>query len=187
MQDSLFLLLFLSLSTSTSAIPIIQPTTNDTSSHTVYVNTRSPVPALNLTSTSTTNKAQSNPLNPLLAGLVNLPFIGQSVNTISTGLTTLETGLAAATGTDITQDGLSAGGKCAAMTVIFARGTTEPGNVGLVAGPPFFDALSQMMGAGQVTVQGVDYGASIEGFLVGGDKAGSQTMLVFAFSASVVG
>lgn len=65
--------------------------------------------------------------------------------------------------------------------MIFARGTTEPGNVGLVAGPPFFDALSQMMGADQVTVQGVDYGASIEGFLVGGDQAGSQKMLVFLF------
>jgi hypothetical protein len=65
------------------------------------------------------------------------------------------------------------------MTVIFARGTTEPGNVGLLAGPPFFDALSTMVGEGQVAVQGVDYPASIEGFLEGGDKAGSQEMLVF--------
>lgn len=46
---------------------------------------------------------------------------------------------------------------CGAMTVVYARGTTEQGNVGSVAGPPFFDALDAMMGAGQVKVQGVSY------------------------------
>ena len=62
------------------------------------------------------------------------------------------------------------------MTVIFARGTTEPGNVGLVTGPPFFDALSAMIGANALSVQGVSYSASVEGFLAGGDATGSQTM-----------
>ena len=63
------------------------------------------------------------------------------------------------------------------MTVIFARGTTEPGNVGLVTtGPHFFDALTTMLGAKSVDVQGVEYSASIEGFLEGGDPVGSQTM-----------
>jgi cutinase len=73
-----------------------------------------------------------------------------------------------------TQNGLS--GACKAYTVIFARGTTESGNVGTIAGPPFFQALATRVGAGNLAVQGVDYSADIPGFLAGGDKAGSQTM-----------
>jgi cutinase len=74
-----------------------------------------------------------------------------------------------------TENGLTAGG-CKAMTVIFARGTTETGNVGTLAGPPFFNALEAKVGAGNVAVQGVDYPADIPGFLAGGDAAGSQKM-----------
>jgi hypothetical protein len=74
-----------------------------------------------------------------------------------------------------TENGLSAG-DCKAMTVIFARGTTETGNVGTLAGPPFFNALEVSVGAGNVAVQGVDYPADIPGFLAGGDAGGSKTM-----------
>ena len=74
------------------------------------------------------------------------------------------------------QTNQNAASTCAPMTVIFARGTTEPGNVGVVTGPPFFDALTSMLGASAVNIQGVDYSASIEGFLQGGDAAGTQTM-----------
>jgi hypothetical protein len=62
------------------------------------------------------------------------------------------------------------------MTVIFARGTTETGNVGTLAGPPFFNALEAKVGAGNVAVQGVDYPADIPGFLAGGDAGGSTKM-----------
>jgi hypothetical protein len=48
-------------------------------------------------------------------------------------------------------------GDCRPVTVIFARGTIEPGNVGLLAGPPFFDVLSSMIG-NALGVQGVPYG-----------------------------
>ncbi|KAI0136835.1 cutinase [Xylariales sp. AK1849] len=72
-----------------------------------------------------------------------------------------------------TQNGLS--GACKGTTVIFARGTTESGNVGTVAGPPFFQALSSKVG-GDLAVQGVDYPADIPGFLAGGDAAGSMKM-----------
>lgn len=65
---------------------------------------------------------------------------------------------------------------CAKNIVIFARGTTEQGNVGNIAGPPFFDALGQQVGAGNLAVQGVDYPASIAGFLAGGDADGSKAM-----------
>lgn len=49
---------------------------------------------------------------------------------------------------------------CTGMTVIFARGTGELGNVGTVSGPPMFKALREKLGADKVTVQGVDYAAS---------------------------
>jgi len=65
-------------------------------------------------------------------------------------------------------------GVCAPVTVIFARGTTETGNVGTLTGPPFFTALKSAVG--QVAVQGVDYPADIAGFLAGGDAGGSATM-----------
>ena len=78
-------------------------------------------------------------------------------------------------GTSTTQNGLTDGG-CKAMTVIFARGTTETGNVGTLTGPPFFQALSTAVGADNLAVQGVDYPADIPGFLAGGDATGSKLM-----------
>lgn len=71
------------------------------------------------------------------------------------------------------QDGLAAG--CQSMIVIFARGTTEGGNVGTIAGPPFFQSLATQVG-GNLAVQGVEYPADIPGFLAGGDANGSQMM-----------
>ncbi|KAK1712011.1 cutinase [Colletotrichum lupini] len=71
------------------------------------------------------------------------------------------------------QDGLAAG--CQSMIVIFARGTTEGGNVGTIAGPPFFQSLATQVG-GSLAVQGVEYPADIPGFLAGGDANGSQMM-----------
>lgn len=48
---------------------------------------------------------------------------------------------------------------CKAYTVIFARGTTEFGNVGDIAGPPFFNTLDYAIGT--VAVQGVEYPADV--------------------------
>lgn len=78
--------------------------------------------------------------------------------------------------TSTTENDLTDGSACKAVTVIFARGTTETGNVGSVAGPPFFSALSTDIGAGNLAVQGVAYAADIPGFLEGGDPTGSSTM-----------
>ena len=113
-----------------------------------------------------------NIINSILLAVGNLPGIGGAIDTLSAGLTTLEQGLATALGIQTEEDQLS----CAAMSVIFARGTTEPGNVGVLTGPEFFTALETTVGAQNVVVQGVDYSASIDGFLEGGDPAGSQTM-----------
>ncbi|CEI65382.1 hypothetical protein FVEN_g6198 [Fusarium venenatum] len=67
-------------------------------------------------------------------------------------------------------------GDCKDVTVIFARGTTEAGNVGTAAGPPFFKALGEKIGQDKLAVQGVDYSASVAGIMQMGDKAGSEKM-----------
>ncbi len=50
------------------------------------------------------------------------------------------------------------------MTIVFARGTTEQGNVGTLSGPPWFDAMGKMVGAQNLAVQGVDYPAKCVSF-----------------------
>ncbi|KAF7194051.1 Cutinase [Pseudocercospora fuligena] len=74
-----------------------------------------------------------------------------------------------------TQNQLFDGTPCRAITIIFARGTFEAGNVGTLTGPPFFQAVSDLTG-GNVAVQGVDYPANVFGFLGGGDSDGLQKM-----------
>ncbi|KAK0661271.1 Cutinase [Lasiodiplodia hormozganensis] len=69
-----------------------------------------------------------------------------------------------------------AGADCKQMMVVFARGTTEPAPIGLIAGPPLKSALQSKLGAGNVDFQGVDYPADVAGFLAGGDAGGSKAM-----------
>ncbi|KUJ10260.1 cutinase-domain-containing protein [Mollisia scopiformis] len=81
-------------------------------------------------------------------------------------------------GTVIFQNGLLKNTTaCPAMSVIFARGTAEPGNVGILTGPPFFAAIAEYMnGTNQLAIQGVDYPADVPGFLAGGSTQGANTM-----------
>ncbi|KAI9054794.1 hypothetical protein LZ554_001941 [Drepanopeziza brunnea f. sp. 'monogermtubi'] len=66
---------------------------------------------------------------------------------------------------------------CPAMSVIFARGTNEPGNVGFLTGPPFFAAIGEYMnGTNQLAIQGVDYEAQPAGFFAGGSQKGAAKM-----------
>ncbi|TFK97297.1 cutinase-domain-containing protein [Pterulicium gracile] len=67
-------------------------------------------------------------------------------------------------------------GACKAVTLIYARGTTEPGNVGGNTGQALFTALRSRLGAAAIAVQGVNYSATVAGYLQGGDPAGSTTM-----------
>lgn len=85
--------------------------------------------------------------------------------------------LAAAVLYSSTQNDVTSGGACKAMTVLFARGTTEIGNMGTLVGPLFVSAIGRMMGdTANVAVQGITYPADIPGFLVGGDQRGSSLM-----------
>jgi len=67
---------------------------------------------------------------------------------------------------------------CAPIIMIFARGSTEDGNMGTVCGPQTGQALKDIFGAANVAVQGVEYLASIStNFLPGGaDPAGVAEM-----------
>lgn len=65
---------------------------------------------------------------------------------------------------------------CADVTVIFARGTTELPLIGTIVGPPLEAALISALGPKTLNFVGVDYAASIAGFLVGGDPIGAATM-----------
>lgn len=60
----------------------------------------------------------------------------------------------------ITENGVTANTGCQPLTFIFARGTRELGNMGTVVGRPVASALSSLT-VGKVTIQGVNYDASI--------------------------
>jgi cutinase len=115
-------------------------------------------------------------LNAFLTVLLDyLPALDGTISSVVDVLTVFENLLALLTGEQTTYNQL--GGSCTTYTIIFARGTSEPGNVGILVGPPFFDALRSLVGTSALTIQGVnDYSASIDGYLEGGDPAGSAEM-----------
>ena len=73
---------------------------------------------------------------------------------------------------------LTDGTPCRPVTVIYARGTTQAGNVGdaTSVGPVLFNNLASRIGINNLAIQGVAYAANVAGYLQGGDRAGSQTM-----------
>ncbi|EGY20079.1 cutinase [Verticillium dahliae VdLs.17] len=73
---------------------------------------------------------------------------------------------------------LTDGTPCRAVTLIYARGTTQQGNIGdpAAVGPLTFNNLARLIGTANLAVQGVTYPANVAGFLAGGDAAGSRTM-----------
>lgn len=77
-----------------------------------------------------------------------------------------------------TSNQLTDGTACRAVTVIYARGTWEDGNVGSTTdvGLETFNDLAQIIGEDNLALQGVDYPADVEGFEEGGDPTGSQLM-----------
>ena len=54
-------------------------------------------------------------------------------------------------------------GVCKAITLIFARGTSEGGNMGSEVGPPLEKQLKTTFGTAKVATQGVNYAASVQG------------------------
>ncbi|PYH82466.1 cutinase-domain-containing protein [Aspergillus uvarum CBS 121591] len=72
-----------------------------------------------------------------------------------------------------TQNGVTSNTGCKELTFIFARGTTEMGNMGSVVGPEVASALQSLTG-NKVTVQGVDYPADWAGNMNMGASGGPK-------------
>ncbi|KAL2068818.1 hypothetical protein VTL71DRAFT_15156 [Oculimacula yallundae] len=128
----------------------------------------SPIPIPN-PSTATLSSRETD-LNAFLSLLLDrLPAISGTLTSVSSLLTTFQSFLALISGKKTTYNQLvtlttSKNPTCKAYTVIFARGTVEPGNVGILVGPPFFDALKARIGGDSLLVQGVnEYVASVKG------------------------
>jgi cutinase len=135
----------------------------------------SPVPAKSLSNRDLVKKETS--LNAFLTVLLEfLPAINGDISSVAGVLTDFEDLLVDVTGLQTTYNQLGAG-PCTEYTLIFARGTTEPGNVGILVGPPFYLALQNLVGSSAITFQGVnDYAASIDGYLEGGEPAAGVEM-----------
>lgn len=129
-----------------------------------------------ITQPATALVPRESSLNAFLTLLLNyLPAVGGTLDDVADTIESFENDLATLTGDQITYNELS--NACATYTLIFARGTTEPGNVGILVGPPFIDALKSALGSTTINVQGVnDYSASITGYVAGGDATGSAEM-----------
>jgi cutinase len=69
-------------------------------------------------------------------------------------------------------------GGCRDIIMLFARGSTEVGNMGTICGPPTANGLKEVFGANAVAVEGIDYGALLStNFIRGGaDPAGIREM-----------
>ncbi|CEI39834.1 unnamed protein product [Fusarium venenatum] len=85
-----------------------------------------------------------------------------------------------------TYNQLTDGTPCRPVTMIYARGTTQAGNVGdsAAVGPVLFNNLASRIGLNNLAVQGVTYPANIAGYLAGGDAAGSRTMATLIAQAA---
>ncbi|KAK7747906.1 hypothetical protein SLS53_001158 [Cytospora paraplurivora] len=70
------------------------------------------------------------------------------------------------------------GTPCRTVTVIYARGTGQEGNIGesTDVGPLFLDDLAAIVGTENLAAQGVNYTADILGFEEGGDATGSALL-----------
>ncbi|KAH8880115.1 putative cutinase [Thozetella sp. PMI_491] len=122
---------------------------------------------------------QTNPLNPFLAIITSLPPVNLLVDGAAGGLTNLEGLLAPVVGGQINQTDIATNKPCADMTLIFARGTTEPGNMGVFAGPQLVQAINNAVPGKSLNVQGVEYAATIQGYLSGGGADGTESMTSF--------
>lgn len=117
-------------------------------------------------------------LNEFLAYLVEyLPDVDETLTDATSVITDLDDVLADLLDATTTENELVDGSSCAEYTLIFARGTAEPGNMGVLVGPPLVWALQDIVGDSGLTIQGVnDYSASVEGYLEGGDPDGSANL-----------
>ncbi|KAF8147586.1 cutinase [Crassisporium funariophilum] len=94
----------------------------------------------------------------------------------STGLTFVLAALSVTAIPTPNVGGLEVRQACSDVVVYFARGTTEPGTLGTVVGPPFQSALQSALTGKTLQFVGINYPATVDGYLAGGDAGGGKTM-----------
>lgn len=132
---------------------------------------------LRLPASSLATRSQRLDVNNLLS-LISMLFPFDTTLEAAQGLiAAADQVLANMEGFETTREDLN-NGVCGDVLVIFARGTNEPGNVGGLVGPELFVALEDTLGSGyKLAAQGVDnYGATITGYLQGGEPVASVEM-----------
>ncbi|KAH8680585.1 putative cutinase [Xylariales sp. PMI_506] len=124
-------------------------------------------------------------VNEILAYISELFPASVALDSAATLIEAADSALALLFGWSTTESDITDGSTCGDVVVVFARGTDEPGNVGALVGPPFFDALRDALPSGKtLSVQGVDdYGATVTGYLEGGDPTGSTRMAALVTQA----
>lgn len=74
-----------------------------------------------------------------------------------------------------TENGLTRGLTCGDVVLIFARGSTEVGNMGTIIGPGLGRELERRLGSRDLTIQGVNYDADLApNYLPGGTDLKSE-------------
>ncbi|KAI0477056.1 putative cutinase [Xylariaceae sp. FL0804] len=114
-------------------------------------------------------------LNAFLAMVADVMPVNETVTDVGALIAAGDELLGAAFGFSDTENG--SGGMCEEVTVLFARGTDEPGNVGDLVGPPLFRFLEPKLAAAgySYSIMGVNYTASVENYL-NGDASEGTTM-----------
>ncbi|PLB47384.1 cutinase-domain-containing protein [Aspergillus steynii IBT 23096] len=96
-----------------------------------------------------------------------------SSSSSSGGLPDIGSLLGGGSGGSMTENDVAQNKGCKELTFIFARGTTEMGNMGSVVGPPVAKNLNSLTG-NQCAVQGVDYPADAAGNAMMGASGGPK-------------
>jgi cutinase len=131
------------------------------------------IPLSETIESSTEPVARRDGLTDFLRLIFNIFPLNEALEEVSDHITVAAQSLADTLGYSTTRDELS-GGACSDLILLFARGTTEPGNVGALVGPPLFEAVRNYLPASvSLAVQGVDYPADVQGFLSGGGEEGA--------------
>lgn len=121
-------------------------------------------------------KRQNSPTNTLLSFVTELYPVNVLVTDVTDLITEADVAFGALAGYQTTENDVVQG-KCADIVIVFARGTTETGNVGSLVGPPFFEAVKQQLGGKTLALQGVNnYPATVTDYLQGGSVSGSANM-----------
>lgn len=110
-----------------------------------------------------------------LWGIVNVNNITANVGVSGNGKTNPKNGTSNFLST-LKGETLEKCAGCPSVAVIYARGTSEPGNMGFLAGPPLATALQHYFNGTRLAIQGLDYPASIAGFAAGGSPEGAERM-----------